>query len=155
MGLRPGGETQLAMRDVERRIREELARIEKWRESMALIKAPPKPAATELDVLAFLASVVGPNKERKAKHTNLAHWVTNDGYMVSAKQFPKKMILMRGAKGHGANLIMRLFGPRPPSEWAVVHHKDFDKRNNHIDNLEWRSLLEVNEMRKKLNRGLK
>ena len=155
MEAQPGGETSGAMRDIERRIRDEIERIEQWRASMAKIRIEPKPVPTEADVLAFLEKAIGPSVNRRARSTELSHWVTNDGYMVSAKQFPRKMVLMRSKKGRGAQLIMRLFGPRAPSEFALVHHKNWDRSDCRLENLEWRSSLEINEMRKKLKPRVK
>jgi len=40
------------------------------------------------------------------------------------------------------SLVMKYHGPPKPSEDAVINHRDGDKHNNHIENLEWVSALE-------------
>lgn len=39
-------------------------------------------------------------------------------------------------------LVIEDFGPAKPDEYSIVDHKDKNKLNNHIDNLEWVSIKE-------------
>ena len=39
-------------------------------------------------------------------------------------------------------LVIEHFGPMQPDVYAIVDHKDKNKLNNHIDNLEWVSIRE-------------
>lgn len=45
--------------------------------------------------------------------------------------------LFKGKKRKGHHLVMESFGPPKPSESYEIHHKDHDRTNNCIDNLEW------------------
>ncbi len=39
-------------------------------------------------------------------------------------------------------LVIEHFGPAKPNEYSIVDHKNKNKLNNHIDNLEWVSIRE-------------
>ena len=49
---------------------------------------------------------------------------------------------LRGTKSFVHRLVMTTFMWKEGCEDLVVNHKDLDKKNNHLDNLEWASHME-------------
>jgi hypothetical protein len=52
---------------------------------------------------------------------------------------------LRDSKSFVHRLVMLTFNPIEGCSDLVVNHKDLDKKNNHIDNLEWASYYENSE----------
>ena len=54
-------------------------------------------------------------------------------------------IVNEGVKGPKmvSHYVMLVWGPPAPSDKHIIHHKDFDKTNHHIENLEWCTKTEI------------
>ena len=74
------------------------------------------------------------------------YWINTDGVVIGPSGNPLKLnehitgyykVHLRDKKCFVHRLVISTFDPNPIGDNLIVNHKDSDKKNNHIDNLEW------------------
>ena len=93
----------------------------------------------------YEASDLGRIRNKKTKRIISAH-IQNSGYTtvcLSNKGITKTLCVHR--------LVLTAFEPKDNANKLDVHHKDYDKTNNRLDNLEWTTVS--GNMQYSINRG--
>ena len=99
-----------------------------------------------------------------------SYWVSLDGRVIGPRGNHIALdehytgyykVHLRDKKCFVHRVVMMTYSPNPKSHTLVVNHKDRNRKNNHISNLEWTSQLEnvdhwkIDDLKKSIKTSLK